>query len=252
VSLFAAELLKVRTTRVPYVLFALTAVACALVAAALVGAGEVDADDEDRALALAQAAAFWSVLATVLGILVVTNEYRHGTITSTFLSEPRRTRILAAKLATALVAGGLLAVCAFAAVLVVAVPWLAVTDQALSLEVQILEALGRLVLAFALSAALGTAVGAVIQSQVGTIIAVFVWFLIAESIVGVVSSLLLGDFGEPDPVTPYLPGTVLGGIVGGGQGGEFMLRAAPSIALAFGYVAVLAFLGALAMERRDP
>jgi len=252
VSLLASELLKLRTTRVPYVLLGLAAIASGLVAAALVGAGELDADQEDRALALAQGAGFWSVVATVLGILVVTNEYRHGTIMTTFLAEPRRARVLLAKLATSLAGGAVLALGAVAAAAAVAFPWLALRDEALPLDAQSLEGAGRLLLAFSLSAALGSAVGAVIQNQVGTIITVFVWFLIVESIIGVVSSLLFGDFGEPDPVTPYLPGTALGGIVGGGQGGEFMLDAGPSILLALAYAAALAVLGAVSMTRRDP
>jgi ABC-2 type transport system permease protein len=251
-SLLASELLKLRTTRVPYVLLGLAALATGLVAAALVGAGEVDADQQDRALALAQGAGFWSVVATVLGILVVTNEYRHGTIMTTFLAEPRRARVLAAKLVTSLLGGAVLALGAIAAAAAVALPWLALRDEVLPIDVQALEGAGRLVLAFALSAALGAAVGALIQNQVGTIIIVFVWFLIVESIIGVVSSLLFGDFGEPDPVTPYLPGTALGGIVGGGQGGEYMLGAGRSILLALAYAGVLGSLGAASMTRRDP
>jgi ABC-2 type transport system permease protein len=251
VNVLASELLKLRTTRVPYVLLGLAALATGLVAAALVGAGELDTDQEDRALALAQGAGFWSVVATVLGILVVTNEYRHGTIMTTFLTEPRRPRVLAAKLATSVLGGAVLAFGAIAAAAAVALPWLALRDESLPLDVQALEGAGRLLLAFSLSAALGAAVGAVIQNQVGTIITVFVWFLIVESIIGVVSSLLFGDLGEPDPVTPYLPGTALGGIVGG-QGGEYMLDAGRSILLAAAYAAALAALGAASMTRRDP
>jgi len=251
VNLLASELLKVRTTRVPYVLLALTVLASGLVTAALVGAGEADAGKDDRALALAQGAGFWSTLATVLGILIVTNEYRHGTIMTTFLAEPRRVRVLAAKLATALIGGAVLAVGAVVATAAVALPWLAITDQSLPLDGQAVEAAGRLLLAFALSAALGAAVGAIIQNQVGTIITVFVWFLIVESIIGVVSALLFGDLGEPDPVSPYLPGSALGGIVGG-QGAEFMLDGGWAALLAAGYVAALSVLGGVSMVRRDP
>jgi ABC-2 type transport system permease protein len=251
VNLLGSELLKLLTTRVPYVLLALTALASGLVTAALVGAGEADADQDDRALALAQGAGFWSMLATVLGILVVTNEYRHGTIMNTFLAEPRRVRVLAAKLATALIGGAVLALGALVALAAVAVPWLSITDQSLAFDGQALEAAGRLLLAFSLAAALGAAVGAIIQNQVGTIITVFVWFLIVESIIGVVSALLFGDLGEPDPVSPYLPGSALGGIVGG-QGADFMLDGGWAALLAAGCVAGLSVLGAVSMTRRDP
>jgi ABC-2 type transport system permease protein len=251
VNLLASELLKLRTTRVPYVLLALTMLASGLVTAAIVGSGEADADQDDRALAIAQGAGFWSSLATVLGILVVTNEYRHGTIMTTFLAEPRRVRVLAAKLATALIGGAVLALGALLATVAVALPWLSITDQSLPLDGQALEAAGRLTLAFALSAALGAAVGAIIQNQVGTIITVFVWFLIIESIIGVVSALLFGDLGEPDPVSPYLPGSALGGIIGG-QGGDFMLNGGWAALLTAGYVAGLSSLAAVSMTRRDP
>ena len=243
-----AEALKLRTTRVPLVLLLLGMLISGIAAAALVGSGSLDTD---RALGLAQGASLATTLATVLGILLVTNEYRHGTIMTTFLVEPRRARVLLAKLAAALVGGAVCGLAALATLAAVALPWLALRGEPLALDGQALEAVGRVVLAFALSAALGAAVGAIIQSQVGTIVAVFVWFLIVESLIGIVAALAFGSIGDPAPVSPYLPGTALSGIVGG-QGAESMLRGGPASLLAITYVAVLSALGALAIVRRDP
>lgn len=247
-SLLSAELLKLRTTRVPYALLLVTLAIAAIAAAGLVGS---DSLDEDRALALAQGASFATMFATVLGILIVTNEYRHGTVMTTFLAEPRRVRVLAAKLVASLLAGAVYALGALAVTAAIALPWLASKGESLALDGQALEAAGRLLLAFALSAALGAAVGAIIQSQVGAIVTVFVWFLIAESLVGVLSSWLLTDLGEPDPLSPYLPGSALGGIVGG-QASEYMLRGPGAALVSLLYVAGLAAAGAVAVTRRDP
>ena len=45
------------------------------------------------------------LLALVLGVLIITGEYRHKTVTPTFLAEPRRGRVVAAKLGVGFGAG---------------------------------------------------------------------------------------------------------------------------------------------------
>lgn len=251
--LLPAELLKLRTTRTPWVLFGIGVLISGLIAAGFAGFGGLDAANEDTpALALAQGASFFAILATVTGILLVTNEYRHGTVMTTFLAEPRRERVLGAKVVVALVTGAAFGLASMAASTLVAAPWLAARGEPSLLGGELLEGSGRVVLSYALSAALGAAVGAILQNQVGAIIAVFVWFLVVESIIGVLSGLIFADeLGEPDPITPYLPGSALGGIVGG-EGNEFLLRGGWAALLALGYVAGLALLGALSMMRRDP
>lgn len=247
-SLLRSEFLKVRTTRTTWVLLLIGALLAAVTAAALVGSRSLA---DDRALALVQGSSFASFLVLILAALLVTNEYRHGTIATTFLSEPRRERVLAAKLAVAAGAGVAFALVALAATAAVALPWLASRGEPLALDGQALEAVARLVLAFALYAVVGAAVGAILQGQVGTIVTIFVWFLVVESLVGVLSQLLLADFGDPDPLTPYLPGSALGGVVGG-QGSEFMLRGPAATGVALLYVVALVGLGWLSITRRDP
>ena len=248
--LLSAEFLKLRTIRTSYVLLAITVLLSALVTAAIVGSGSADTG-ADRALGLAQGGGFFTVLATVIGVLLVTNEYRHGTVMTTFLAEPRRIRVLVAKLEASMLAGVVYGVAAVVTVAAIAFPWLSARGFALPLDGEALEAAGRIVLAFVLSAAVGAAVGAIIQSQVATIITVFVWFLVIETMISLLSGLVFTEIGEPDPIGPYLPGSALAGIIGG-EGRDFMLPAGWASLLSAGYVAVLAAAGALSMTRRDP
>ena len=247
-QLLSAELLKLRTTRVPYVLAGVVVLLCGIAAATVVGARALG---DDPALDLVQGAGFSTALATIVGILLVTNEYRHGTIATTFLAEPHRIRVLGAKLVTGLLAGALYAALAVAITAAVALPWLAARGDALTLDGQALEAVGRLLVSFTLSGALGVAIGAILQNQVGAIITTFVWFLVVEPLLAVLAALLAGDISEQSPISKYLPGAAFDALVGG-TGGDAGLRFGPALALAIAYVAALSALGALAMTRRDP
>lgn len=246
-----SELVKLRTVRTPYYLLLGTVLISGGVAAGFVGSGSVDRVDEDPALSLGQAASFGTLFVAVIGILIVTNEYRHGTIMTTFLAEPRRVRVLLAKLVAAALVGAFFALTALAAAAMVAVPWLSARGESLQLGVQALEAVGRVLLVFSLTAVIGAAVGAIVQSQVGAIVGYFVWIFVIESIVTVLSGLLLTEIGEPDPVSRFLPGTALSGIVGG-EGSEFALNGGWSALVALGYAAGLSLLATVLITRRDP
>ena len=159
----------------------------------------------------------------VIGILIVTNEYRHGTIMTTFLAEPHRIRVLLAKLSAAGIVGLVFAVAALAGV--------GCGGAAVALGARRVAAAGRpgargrrpgAARVRSDGACSAAAVGAIVQSQVGAIVGWFMWILVVESLVTVISGLVFTDVGEPDPVSKFLPGSSLGGIVGG-EGNEFLL-----------------------------
>lgn len=112
--LLRAEFLKLTTIWSTYVILAITALASGLLglvialaphphgAAALLWPSRGTPawfDNVFSAMSIAQD------LALVLGILIVTGEYRHRTATSTYLAEPRRGKVTAAKLVASLVGG---------------------------------------------------------------------------------------------------------------------------------------------------
>jgi ABC-2 type transport system permease protein len=245
-ALLASELLKVRTVRSPVLLLIAQLAITAIGVVSVIGADLLDPGR--RPVQLAQVVANGLVVATVLGILLVTSEFRHGTITPTFLIEPRRERLVAAKLAVGAVAGLAFGLASTALMLAVAVPWLSARGAPLALDGELAAVLLRLLVAFGLTAALGVGVGFLIRSQVGAIVATLTWFLIAEALLPLVGLLVDRDQGAAT-VNRYLPGSAFEALVSGGDGN--LLSAWASLALLLAYVGVLAAGGLAVTLRRD-
>jgi ABC-2 type transport system permease protein len=245
VKLLYAELFKVRTAP-------RTTVGLLLGLVGLVGLGAgataSDAGGEFReemvawdVLGVASTAAIFTL---ILGILVVTWEYRHGTITQTYLATPRRERVIGVKLAVSFLLGAVLSALAIAVALVVARFWLSY-----ELERGHWELAGRIVLGAALWGVFGAGLGALLQSQVGAIITSFVWFLVAEPLVA----------WRLDSVGDYLPGNALDrlqnqDVAEVGAGGVFIDHPYSLLVagmLAAGYAAGLGLAGVVSALRRD-
>ena len=236
-ALVKSEVLKLRTTRlVPGLLYAFLALIVLYVLAIV---SQTDATDlrltPETPFAAAAAAV---ILVLMLGVTVTAGEYRHGTITATFLVAPRRERVLLAKLVTALLLGFAFAVAGVVVNVVVA--WLAL--QAKGADVSpfdgpVTEILGATLLGCALWSALGAAIGAVTRNQVSAIVAAVAWFLIAEPLFGA----LLDSYGR------YLPGAALGAIFHG----DGDLSRAGGVLASLGWIAFIGAVGAVLAVRDD-
>jgi ABC-2 type transport system permease protein len=243
VRLVYTELLKIRTAPRTTLALVLGLVALSVLGSGSAASGENAADEALLwdALSIGTTA---TLFALILGILVVTWEYRHGTITQTYLVTPRRERVMAAKYGMSATLGVVLTAISLLVVLITASFLISI-----DLTVGQWELIGRIVLAGALWAVLGAGLGALLQSQVGAIVAVFVWFLIAEPLIGV----------RYDHFADYLPGGSLDGLTrrgqpagfegAGDQGYSYGIWTAGIVAGA--YAVILAVLGTISAIWRD-
>ena len=123
------------------------------------------------------------LFALLLGMLIVTTEFRHKTVTTSFLVTPHRPRFVGAKLLTAAMLGAVLAVVMLVATLVGGGITLSAQGGSFSSLVRQIPAVAPgMILVFALFAILGVGVGSVLTNQVAAIIVVLGWFIILEGI----------------------------------------------------------------------
>jgi ABC-2 type transport system permease protein len=250
-TLIAAEIPKLRTVRTMWVL---TAVGLALV---VLGAGVLlfveefsgpfTGSDERIAAAIDQIGSN-SVIVMIVAILVITTEFRHGTIGRTLQLTPSRTRVLPAKMAT----GAAYALVFFVAglILIGALVVLAgaLRDASLDPGGETLTALWQGPVGLGLTAIFGVAVGALLRRQVLTVTVTLVWLLVAENLV----NALLPEAARWLPFQAlnalFLSDEVLANVP---EGQVMPLEPGLALVTFLGYVAVAAVAAGILLRTRD-
>lgn len=121
------------------------------------------------------------VFALILGVRGFTDEFRHGTIVSTFLTHTSRRRVVIAKtLVSALVAAAMTVV-SLAVMVGLATALAGVKDGQVSVTTADMAAFAGLVAGMAGWAAIGTALGAIIRHQVAAVVGGLIWVLVVEN-----------------------------------------------------------------------
>jgi ABC-2 type transport system permease protein len=244
--LLNAEVFKLRTTRTFYgivggALGLVLVIVIIATATATWGPGEAPLRD------MIGVSGFAQVFSLVLGILAVTSEFRHGTITPSLLVVPDRIKLTLAKLGASLATGlalGLLAT-GLAAAIGAAILNARGIDTGLTGS-QVTKMIVGGTVATALYAALGVGVGALVRNQVGAIVGSLVYLFVLENLLLIIKALR--DF-----VPKYGFGGVGQGLTGTGDptADHPPLDQVPAGLLLAAYCAIFLIAGIAMMKRRD-
>ena len=176
-ALLRAELLKLRTTRTFAALVGAT-LALSLLVVVLTGLLASDWTENDtRGLF---AADFTGLFIMLLGIIGMAGEWRHRTITGTFLAAPDRVRLLAAKGLSYALAGIVLSLIVTVTIMVVGTVILASRGIDAPSLATLVDVLWRNLLVAALVGALGVGVGGLVRNQIVAIIGVLIFGFVVD------------------------------------------------------------------------
>lgn len=151
------------------------------------------------------------VFPLLIGTLMVTSEFRHQTLTPTFLATPRRDIALGGKLLAGIVIG---AICGLIALVAVVVP-AAIIFASFGIDAQLGSGdtwafLGRALLALILWTMIGVGFGALVRNQVAAILIVIAFTQVVEPILRIVGSFV--DW--INSATKFLPGAASDALAG--------------------------------------
>ena len=236
-----AELLKIRTTRTTIALI-LGMIALILIFTLLDGllshpSGLMGKENQRELLGVSSLTAVFAALA---GVLLVTSEYRYGTIRPTVLFNPARSHVLSAKVIAGALAGLVFGV--LGAAISWAIGYTILDARGITIVLNsndvLLLTLGGLA-GIAIWGAIGTALGAIIHNQVGAVITLLAWGL-------VVDNLLLG---LAPSVGRFMPTHASDAMMG--LKGHHLLSPGAGAVILIAWTAALAVIGIALTARRD-
>jgi ABC-2 type transport system permease protein len=236
-----AELLKIRSTRTTLGLVAgmvALVLLFALLHGLLSGVDDLSRKETQRdQLGFGSIAAIFAALA---GVLVVTSEYRFGTIRPTFLFTPVRSRVISSKVTAGILAGLVFGVVGEGLALGIGYAVIEGRDIPIQLDggdISLLV-LGALA-STALWGGIGAGLGAILRNQVGSVIGVLVWIFAIENLL----------FGFVPSVGRFTPGRASDALMG--LTTDHLLAPAAGGVVLVAWVIALAAGGLALTARRD-
>jgi len=190
------------------------------------------------------------LLMLVIGVIQIGAEYRHRTVTSTFLTQPHRPRVMLGKvLALVLIAAAYGALSLVGSVLVGSVTLRSRGAEAFP-SAEVVRTLALSLLVLGLWALIGLGAGILIRNQVAALLITVGVAWIVEPLAGLAISAW--DFGQHH-IAPYLPSAATQAVLNGAQASADDVRLSwwgGAIALA-AWAAAFALTGIVRVVRQD-
>jgi hypothetical protein len=250
IALARAELLKLRSTRTALGLFIVILVVTLVPLTLILSLVPREWLAEDGVNEfLVAASALVPLVLLVFGILGMTNEYRHGTITYSYLVTPRRWQVMVVKLVVYLLVGMLTMLVAM--LLVYFAILIGGAVRGVDIDATGGSTLGdyaRQLVVAGLVTTFGVALGALIRAQIITVAGALIWALFVENIIYVLKPA----------VGNWLPFVVFNQVSAAqmpGDGAEALTSGALSRPEAFlvsiAYIAIVSVAAVFISLRRD-
>ena len=236
-----AELLKIRSTRttvgllVGLIILALifTVLTCTLSPMNQL----VTEQDQISLLSFGSIAGLFAALA---GVMLLTSEYRFGTIRPTSLFNPKRNRLFTSKVAAGVVSGLVFGVIGEGIVFSIGMVIFKIRGVDIVMSgANMTELIIGAIVGTALWGAIGVALGAIVPNQVGAVIALLAWGFVVENLV----------FGFLPKLGRFLPVHASDAMMGPIQ--NKLLPGSAGVLIMVAWPLALAIIGISLLRRRD-
>lgn len=180
----------------------------------------------------------------VVGIILITTEFRHFTSRPTFLIEPRRGFVIVAKMLVAAVVGIIYGIVCALLTAAIMIPWLGAKGDTIHwIDGGVLELLLSAIVVIAIFAVVGIGLGVLIRNQITAVIGALAYLFVLEPLVQIIPVV--------KDVYPYLPGAAASAITGAGRTTSSLLVPWAGGVVLLGWGLLFALSGWIFTIRRD-